>query len=66
LGSKVALAQSKAISWLERNIQLLDQFGEPYEVAIVAYALMLSKAATAETAFGILARHKRETGKKLD
>lgn len=61
LGSQVALAQSKAISWLERNIKLLDQFGQPYEVAIVAYALMLSKAATAETAFGILARHRRET-----
>lgn len=44
---------------------MLDQFGEPYEVAIVAYALMLSKAATAETAFGILARHKRETGKNI-
>lgn len=35
---------------------------DPYEIAIVAYALMLSKATTAETAFGILSRHARTEG----
>ncbi|RZF41336.1 hypothetical protein LSTR_LSTR000050 [Laodelphax striatellus] len=62
LGSQVALAQGRAIQWLERNLKLLDTHGDPYEVAIVAYALMLSKAATAEAAFGILIKHARNEG----
>ncbi|PNF16401.1 hypothetical protein B7P43_G10516 [Cryptotermes secundus] len=62
LGSQVATAQNKAIMWLERNLKLLDEHGEPFEVAIVAYALLLSKASIAETAFGILAKHARREG----
>ncbi|KAJ9591586.1 hypothetical protein L9F63_001940, partial [Diploptera punctata] len=62
LGSQVATAQSRAIGWLERNLKLLDERGEPFEVAIVAYALLLSKASTAEQAFGILAKHARREG----
>nr|CAD7260154.1 unnamed protein product [Timema shepardi] len=62
LGSQVALAEAKAVRWLERNIKLLSERGEPFEVAIVAYALLQAKAATAETAFGILARHARSEG----
>nr|XP_018913243.1 PREDICTED: CD109 antigen isoform X1 [Bemisia tabaci] len=62
LGAEVANAQKKAISWLERNLKLLEQFGEAYEVAIVAYALMLSKASSAEQAFSILVRHARTEG----
>jgi hypothetical protein len=58
----VATAQNKAIKWLERNLKLLDEHGEPFEVAIVAYALLLSKASIAETAFGILAKHARREG----
>ncbi|PSN29599.1 hypothetical protein C0J52_24875 [Blattella germanica] len=62
LGAQVATAQNKAIKWLERNLKLLDDRGEPFEVAIVAYALLLSKASTAELAFGILAKHARREG----
>lgn len=62
LGAQVAQAQGRAIQWLERNLKLLDQQGEPYEVAIVAYALMMAKADAAETAFGILIKHARREG----
>jgi len=62
LGAQVATAQSRAVRWLERNMKLLDERGEPFEVAIVAYALLLSKASTAEAAFGILAKHARREG----
>ncbi|XP_067001675.2 CD109 antigen [Anabrus simplex] len=62
IGFKVSLAQNKAISWLKRNLKLLQEHGEPYEVAIVAYALMLSKASYAETAFDILADRARLSG----
>jgi hypothetical protein len=43
-------------------LKLLDEHGEPFEVAIVAYALLLSKASTAEAAFGILAKLARREG----
>ncbi|KAL1110500.1 hypothetical protein AAG570_008028 [Ranatra chinensis] len=56
LGSKVAVAQSHAITWLERNMQLLVKHESPYEVAIVAYALMLTKSPASETAFRLLSR----------
>ncbi|XP_014293821.1 CD109 antigen [Halyomorpha halys] len=62
LGSAVATAQAGAIKWLERNLELMNHAEDPYEIAIVAYALMLSKATTAETAFGILSRHARAEG----
>lgn len=62
LGAKVALAQKNAIAWLERNMKLLEEFGEPYEVAITAYALMLNKAPNAEHAFSLLHRHQRKQG----
>lgn len=51
LSSKVAIAQTKAIHWLERNMKLLEEHGQPFEIAIVAYALMRSKAPNAEAAF---------------
>lgn len=62
MGSQVALAQSNAVKWLERNLRLINESGEPYEVAIVAYALLLSKSASADAAFNILARHARSEG----
>lgn len=43
-------------------MNLLNMTGEPYEVALVAYALMLSKSSFAEYAFSILARHARREG----
>ncbi|XP_018299760.1 LOW QUALITY PROTEIN: CD109 antigen [Mycetomoellerius zeteki] len=62
LGSQVALSAANAIKWLERNLKLLEERGKPYEVAIVAYALLVAKASTAEQAFTILARHERREG----
>ncbi|XP_014602109.1 PREDICTED: CD109 antigen [Polistes canadensis] len=62
LGSQVALASAKAVKWLERNMKLLEEKGNPYEVAIVSYALLMAKASTAEQAFNILTRHARREG----
>lgn len=58
----MATAQARAIQWLERNMNLLSDHGTAFEVAIVAYALMKSKAPNAETAFQLLARHARIEG----
>lgn len=65
LGGKVAIAQQKAIHWLDRNLKLLQESGDPYEVSLVAYALMLAQTPTAEQAFGILAKHARRIGEYM-
>lgn len=65
MGGKVAIAQQKAIQWLDRNLKYLKEFGDPFEVSLVAYALMLSKTPTAEQAFGILAKHARTIGEYM-
>lgn len=44
---------------------LIKEGGDAYEVAIVAYALMLCKASTAEQAFGILSNHARTIGEYM-
>ncbi|XP_045471389.1 CD109 antigen [Harmonia axyridis] len=62
LSGKVVTAQKKAIHWLERNMQLLSEKGRPFDVALVAYALMKSKAPNAETAFIELSRRQRFDG----
>ncbi|XP_046595942.1 CD109 antigen isoform X1 [Neodiprion lecontei] len=63
LGAQVALAAAKAVKWLEQNLDLLEQSGKPYEVSIVAYALLLAKASSAEQGFNILTNlARREDG----
>ncbi|XP_072379728.1 CD109 antigen [Diabrotica undecimpunctata] len=62
LSSKVAIAAKKAIMWLERNMELINERGSAFEVAIVAYALMKSKAASAEIAFIELSSRRRSEG----
>ena len=62
LGARVALAQQRAISWIERNMQFLEDTEEPYDVAITAYALLLCKSPMAEHVFSILRRHARVIG----
>lgn len=62
---KVEIAKQKAIQWLDRNLKLLKDAGDPYEVALVAYALMLAKTPTAEQAFNILSRHGRTIGEYM-
>lgn len=61
----MAIAQQKAIHWLDRNLKLLRDSGDPYEVALVAYALMLAKTPTAEQAFDILSKHARSIGEYM-
>lgn len=43
-------------------MNLLNMTGEPYEIALVAYALMLTKSSFAEYAFSLLAKHSRKEG----
>ncbi|KAM7353925.1 macroglobulin complement-related [Cochliomyia hominivorax] len=62
LGARVALAQQRAISWIERNMQFLQDTTEPYDVAITAYALLLCKSPMAEHVFSILRTHARQVG----
>lgn len=62
LGTNVSLAQGRAVKWLESNLVYLQKYGDPFEVAIVAYALMLSKTPAAEMAFMILNTHARIEG----
>jgi len=62
LGARASLAQRNAVQWLERNLNLLSAHGKSYEVALVAYALLLSKASQAEAAFGILSRLAKTEG----
>ncbi|XP_076260328.1 macroglobulin complement-related isoform X2 [Rhynchophorus ferrugineus] len=56
LSTKVAIASKKAVSWLERNMDLIQDKGRAFDIAIVAYALMKVKAATAETAYIALSK----------
>ena len=62
LSSKVSIAQKNAVHWLERNMDLIKEQGEAFDVAIVAYALLKSKAAFAEAAYLELSRRRREEG----
>ncbi|XP_055588563.1 CD109 antigen-like [Uranotaenia lowii] len=62
LGSSVALAEQKALRFIERNIGLIKQFGSAYEISIVSYALAKAKAPQAEHAFKILASRMRSIG----
>lgn len=65
LTGKVATAQQKAAEWLEQNLNLLNTTGDPYDVALVSYALMLAQRPTAEKAFGILFKHARKIGEYM-
>jgi CD109 antigen len=62
LSSKVSLAQQRAVQYLDQKLVYLKDFGTPYEIAIVAYALMLAKAPKAEQAFNMLVNIRRHTG----
>lgn len=62
LGARVANSQRKAITWIERSLPLLRDYGDPYDIAIVAYALSVSNTATAEQAYGILNQNVRTIG----
>lgn len=58
----MSTAQLRAMQWIEQNMKLLSAYGDPYELAIVAYALMLSKAPSANYAFDMLNTKMRLEG----
>ncbi|XP_060805697.1 CD109 antigen isoform X2 [Amyelois transitella] len=62
LSARVAIAQQHAIEFLERNLQMLFDFGEPYALAVVAYALTFSKAPSSEHAYRLLKQKQRSEG----
>lgn len=62
MGSKIAQGESRAVKYLEKSMNSLSKNGEPYETALVAYALMLTKSSSAEYAFSLLAKHSRREG----
>ncbi|XP_053614245.1 CD109 antigen [Plodia interpunctella] len=62
LSAHVAIAQQRAIGYLERNLQMLFDFGEPYPLAVVAYALTFSKAPSSEHAYRLLKQKQRSEG----
>lgn len=59
----MSLAEQRASRYIERNIGLIKDFGSPYDIAIVSYALAQAKAPQAEHAFKILASKMRSIGK---
>ncbi|ENN78171.1 hypothetical protein YQE_05324, partial [Dendroctonus ponderosae] len=62
LSSKVDIAAKKAIQWLERNMDLIEDKGDTFDTAIVAYALMKIKAPNAERAFIALSKKSTLAG----
>lgn len=62
LGTRVSLAADNAARWLETKLSYLESFGQPYEIAIVAYALQEKASSRQEFAFEILNRHSRIEG----
>ncbi|XP_068620051.1 CD109 antigen [Battus philenor] len=62
LSARVAQAQRNGITWLEKNLKLLEEYGDPYSLALVAYALTVSKAPSSEHAYRLLKRRQRSEG----
>ena len=65
LGTRVSLAQRRGLQFIEKNMKWLQQTKEPYEVAIVAYALLLCKSPIAGHVVTILQRHARIDGEYM-
>lgn len=61
IGSRAATARAAAARYLERMLHLIQKSEDPYELAIVAYALTLVKSADGEVAFNLLDEKMRET-----
>lgn len=54
VSGKAATARSSAVSYLERMLHVAKAFDDPYELAIVTYALTLAGSVDAEEAFNLL------------
>lgn len=65
IGPRVAVARQKAINYLEIQVDQLKYTADPYQISLVAYALMITKSSKADAAFIILSGAKQQSGKKL-
>nr|QOJ54018.1 macroglobulin complement-related 2 [Ixodes ricinus] len=61
IGSRAATARRSAARYLERMLHDIEKLEDPYELAIVAYALTLVNSVEGETAFNRLSEKLRET-----
>ncbi|XP_063540497.1 CD109 antigen [Cydia strobilella] len=62
LSARVSQAQQRAVGWLEQHLKLLQDFGDPYSMAVVAYALTVAKASSSEHAYKLLKGFQRAEG----
>ena len=65
VGPRLAFARQRAINYLESKVDEMKNSLKPYETALLAYALMLSKSPKADSAFITLAGQARFEGKCL-
>lgn len=63
LGSRLATAREQARRYLERVLPIVKNLEDPYELAIVSYALTLSNSAEANEALNYLDLRMREESK---
>ncbi|XP_013776899.1 CD109 antigen-like isoform X2 [Limulus polyphemus] len=61
LGSKVAAARTRAMRYLEKMLHIVKQYEDPFDLAIVTYALTLCNSVDGEEAFNMLDARMRET-----
>ncbi|XP_023235311.1 CD109 antigen-like [Centruroides sculpturatus] len=57
---KIASALLRAVRYLETNLNIVKQFDDPYELAIVSYALTIANSADGQEAFNLLNSKSRE------
>lgn len=62
ISAQVSRAKTAAQKYLERMLHIIKDFRDPYEIAIVAYALTVTNSVVGEEAFNILDSHMREAG----
>lgn len=57
---KIGSSLLRAVHYLESNLNIIKNFNDPYELAIVSYALSLVNSADGQEAFNLLNSKKRE------
>jgi len=62
IGPKLTVAQQKAVQYLEKKVDQMKYGAKPYEVALVTYALMLTKSPKADAAFIVLSEYAQYEG----
>lgn len=61
IGARVATARRAAAHYLGHMLHVIQKFEDPYELAIVAYALTLVDSVDGQSAFNLLDEKMRET-----